>query len=155
MGSTLNDLVAKGLLVRFRKGHKIMYKMRKTKPPYGGWEIPWIDFMMTRKDWKRKWKRVDAELKMFRSQKDEKLAKQKIRDLICEKLIEPNPELVKVLEEIDMDVPLTFFREHMKTPYCLECLRANKTFVKTEFHAETKEFICPECGIVAETTSFV
>jgi DNA-binding HxlR family transcriptional regulator len=150
VGSTLNDLVAKGLLVRFRKGHKVMYEMRKTKPPYGGWEIPWIDLMMTRRDWKRKWKRVDVRI---RGEQLQNKWERMFYDFVQKVIVDPNSELVKTLVEIGMtDVPLKLIRENREVPFCLECLRETRRFIRTEFCEDTQEHVCPECGSVAETT---
>jgi predicted transcriptional regulator len=149
VASTLNKLVEKGLLQRYRKVHKKMYEVVKTQRPYIGWEIPWIALMMTKKDWQLEWKKVDEEIRRFQEQK-------KWNNFVwryCDWLINhPNNQgLLKTLEEMGMlNVPMIKFRENLENPFCLECLRNDKKFVKTIFDRDAGEFVCPTCGVVAK-----
>jgi len=146
IGSTMNDLVNRKM-VRWRKmGHKTMYEMVKTKPPEIGWEIPWIELMMTKEDWKAKWDRID---KLIRKDQMRIKWEKMFNEFAYEVLIKGNPELVKVLEETGLtDVPLQRLKENLDVPYCLECLTNHKQFHKPIYSIDTGEFSCPNCGLV-------
>ncbi len=149
LGSTLKFLLGRGLLIHHRKGHKKVYEIVKTTPPYYGWEIPWIEFMMTKGDWREKWNVVDAEIKRFQMQKKwNNLIKQFFSYLINHP---KNKDLREALKETGMlDVPISIFKENLSNPFCLECLKGKKKLVKTVLCKETGELVCPSCGTVLE-----
>lgn len=156
VGSTLGYLVQKNMLKRYREGHKKMYEMKKTQPPYYGWEIPWIELMMTKREKEMHYKRVEEEVRKFWFQKELDGRVKQFRTAIYEKLVKPpcNQELIKVLEEIGIKVTPRILLENLKVPFCLECLKKEKKFVKAEFKKETGEFCCPKCGLVLQKESF-
>jgi len=148
VATTLNFLVEKKMLKRYRekKGHEVMYEI------VAGWETHWIELMMTKEDWKRKWKEVDNEIEDHLKRKRLKNFKTELMTFLHEKLIEPNRALAKVLRELDMNVPIEIFLKHLERPYCMECLKTKKELKRTSF--KDGEYVCTECGIVAETEPF-
>lgn len=159
VGFTLEGLEKKDMIVRYRIGHERWAEIKKTQPLYYGWEIygweiPWIGLMMTKDDWERKWERVDEEIARGEGAKA-KNAEREFWNWIDQVLIEPNEKLAKVLEEINMtNISLRYFRDNLETPYCLECLRNTRKFIKAKYSKETGEFCCPECGLVVEREYF-
>ncbi|MCD6263098.1 TFIIB-type zinc ribbon-containing protein [Candidatus Bathyarchaeota archaeon] len=150
-------LKSEGMITARREGHKIMYEIVKSEPPFYGWEIPWEVLMMTKKDWEKLWREVDFKIKEYELEK----MKRDILKKKYEKILNfiSMPEIKNILEVfekagIDWRIKLpqllpTLIR-HLKAPICPECLLKYKTHHHSIFDPETGEFICPNCGLVIE-----
>ena len=72
--------------------------------------------------------------------------------LLKDLLIDPNLDLIEVLDELNMtDTPLEVLQLHNQEPYCLECLKKEKRFVRMVLVEKSEEHCCPNCGVVRET----
>ena len=137
----LDFLKAKGMIVNYNFYNSDKFRMVRTMPLRYGWNFLWLDLMMTAADWKTSWKQLHGEAA---SAMDVKL----LNDL----LIDPNLDLIEVLEELEMgEVSLETFKLHNQEPYCLECLKKDKKFVRMILCEKSEEHCCPNCGIVRET----
>jgi len=155
VGSTLRDLVNRGLLSWERKGHKVMYKMRKTKPPSSGWEIPWIALMTTDKEKDMHLKRAEKKTKKFLFTYDLEERVEDYMEAIFEKLVSPpqNQELITALQEAGMVITPRILLQNLRTPYCVACVRTEGQLRATVYDRETGEFVCQRCGQVVENIS--
>ena len=146
LGAALHFLKDKGMIVSFNFGSGERFRMVRTLPLKYGWNFPWLDLMMSEDDWKTPWKHVYR-----KSEEDYKLGK-RFTKLLKDLLVDPNLDLIDVLEELEMtDVPLETFKLHNQEPYCLECLKKEKRFVRMILCEKSEEHCCPNCGIVRET----
>ena len=103
--------------------------------------------MMNSEDWKTPWKHVLKEAEEAEDKLDKKFVK-----LLKDLLFDPSLDLIEVLEELEMcDVSLETFKLHNQEPYCLECLKREKRFVRMILCEKSEEHCCPNCGIVRET----
>ena len=149
LGSALRFLKEKGMIVSFNFGSGERFRMVRTQPLRYGWNLPWLDLMMSADDWKTPWKTVINKMK-----EDEAEGKRnsRFRKLLKDLLIDPNIDLIEVLEELEMtEVPLEIFKLHNQEPYCLECLKKEKRFVRMILCEKSEEHCCPNCGVVRET----
>jgi hypothetical protein len=148
VGKALDFLKAKGMIVNYNFYNSAKFRMVRTQPLRYGWNFPWLDLMMSEEDWKTPWKQVHGEAVVGAEAKFGKRLVKLLNDL----LIDPNLDLIEVLEELDMDdVPLETFKLHNQEPYCLECLKKDKKFVRMILCEKSEEHCCPNCGIVRET----
>jgi hypothetical protein len=148
VGKALGFLKAKGMIVNYNFYNSAKFRMVRTQPLRYGWNFPWLDLMMSEEDWKTPWKQVHGEAVVGAEAKFGKRFVKLLNDL----LIDPNLDLIEVLEELDMDdVPLETFKLHNQEPYCLECLKKDKKFVRMILCEKSEEHCCPNCGIVRET----
>jgi hypothetical protein len=148
VGKALDFLKAKGMIVNYNFYNSAKFRMVRTQPLRYGWNFPWLDLMMSEEDWKTPWKQVHGEAVVGAEAKFGKRFVKLLNDL----LIDPNLDLIEVLEELDMDdVPLETFKLHNQEPYCLECLKKDKKFVRMILCEKSEEHCCPNCGIVRET----
>jgi hypothetical protein len=151
--ATLSDalvlLKKKGMIVSYKFTTKcVMLRMVRTLPLRYGWNFPWLDLMMSAEDWKTPWKQVHGKAAGI---SEAKFGKRFVR-LLIDLLIDPNLDLIEVLEELEMDeIPLETFKLHNQEPYCLECLKNEKKFVRMILCEKSEEHCCPNCGIVQET----
>jgi hypothetical protein len=121
LGSALRFLKEKGMIVSFNFGSGERFRMVRTQPLRYGWNLPWLDLMMSADDWKTPWKNV-VNSKMKKDGTEDKLNKRFVK-LLKDVLVDPNLDLIEVLEELKMtEVPLEVFKLHNQEPYCLECL---------------------------------
>jgi len=152
VGSTLKDLVNRGLLSWERKGHKAMYRMRKTEPPSSGWEFPWIALMMTDKEKDMQLKRAEKKTKKFLLTYELGKRVEDYMERIFEKLVLPpqNRELITALQEVKMTVTPRILLQNLRTPYCISCVRTGRQLCATVYDGETGEFVCQRCGQVLE-----
>jgi len=148
-GAALDFLKDKGMIVSYKFTTKcVMFRMVRTLPLRYGWNFPWLDLMMSAEDWKTPWKHVHREAE---DDAEDKLDK-RFLNLLKDLLVDPNLDLIEVLEELKMtDVPVKFFKLHNQEPYCLECLKKEKRFVRMILCEKSEEHCCPNCGIVRET----
>jgi hypothetical protein len=149
LGSVLRFLKEKGMIVSFNFGSGERFRMVRTQPLRYGWNLPWLDLMISADDWKTSWKTVINKMK-----EDEAEGKRnsRFRKLLKDLLIDPNLDLIEVLEELKMtEVPLEIFKLHNQEPYCLECLKKEKRFVRMILCEKSEEHCCPNCGVVRET----
>jgi DNA-binding transcriptional ArsR family regulator len=149
LGSALRFLKEKGMVVSFNFGSGERFRMVRTQPLRYGWNLPWLDLMMSADDWKTPWKNV-----VNRMEEDEAEGKRnsRFRKLLRDLLVDPNLDLIEVLEELEMtEVPLEVFKLHNQEPYCLECLKKEKRFVRMILCEKSEEHCCPNCGVVRET----
>ena len=150
--ATLNDaldfLKEKGMIVTYNFTTKcVMFRMVRTLPLRYGWNFPWLDLMMSTEDWKTPWKHVYSEAADV-----EKVLGKRLVKLLRDLLVDPNLDLIEVLEELRMgEVPLETFKLHNQEPYCLECLKREIKFVRMVLCEKSEEHCCPNCGIVRET----
>ena len=150
LGSALRFLKEKGMLVSYNFGSGERLRMVRTQPLRYGWNLPWLDLMMSADDWKTPWKNV-VNRKMEKDDTEEKLNKRFVK-LLKDLLVDPNLDLIEVLEELKMtEVPLEVFKLHNQEPYCLECLRKERRFVRMILCEKSEEHCCPNCGVVRET----
>jgi len=148
VGEALDFLKAKGMIVNYNFYNSAKFRMVRTQPLRYGWNFPWLDLMMSEEDWKTPWKQVRGEAT---SAMETKLGKRFVK-LLNDLLIDPNLDLIEVLEELGMaEVPLETFKLHNQEPYCLECLKKDKKFVRMILCEKSEEHCCPNCGIVRET----
>jgi hypothetical protein len=148
LGAGLNFLKERGMIVSFNFGSGERFRMVRTLPLKYGWNFPWLDLMMSEEDWKTPWKHVYGEAA---SEAEDKLGKKFVK-LLKDLLVDPNLDLIEVLEELEMtDVPLETFKLHNQEPYCLECLKKEKRFVRMILCEKSEEHCCPNCGVVRET----
>ena len=146
LAAALDFLKAKGMLVSYNFTNRPMFRMVRTQPLRYGWNFPWLDLMMSADDWKTPWKYVQS-----KAEKDAKLDK-RFAKLLKDLLVDPNLDLIEVLEELEMtEVPLETLKLHNQEPYCLECLRKEKRFVRMILCERSEEHCCPNCGVVRET----
>ena len=144
----LDFLKAKGMIVNYNFYNSDKFRMVRTMPLRYGWNFPWLDLMMTAADWKTSWKQLHGEAA---SAMEVKLDKRFVK-LLNDLLIDPNLDLIEVLEELEMgEVSLETFKLHNQEPYCLECLKKDKKFVRMILCEKSEEHCCPNCGIVRET----
>ena len=147
--SALRFLKEKGMIVSFNFGSGERFRMVRTQPLRYGWNLPWLDLMMNADDWKTPWKNV-----VNRMEENEAESKQnsRFRKLLKDLLVDPNLDLIEVLEELELtEVPLEVFKLHNQEPYCLECLKKEKRFVRMILCEKSEEHCCPNCGVVRET----
>ena len=146
--SALRFLKEKGMIVSFNFGSGERFRMVRTQPLRYGWNLPWLDLMMSKEDWKAPWKnlvRMDAE-------ENEPEKSSGFLKLLKDLLVDPNLDLIEVLEEMGMNkVPLETFKLHNQEPYCLECLKNERRFVRMILCEKSEEHCCPNCGVVRET----
>ena len=149
LGAALDFLRAKGMVVSYKVTTKcVIFRMVRTLPLRYGWNFPWLDLMMTAEDWRIPWKQVYGEAA---DEAEAKFGKRFVK-LLNDLLIDPNLDLIEVLEELEMsEVPLETFKLHNQEPYCLECLKKDKQFVRMILCEKSEEHCCPNCGIVRET----
>lgn len=149
LGAALDFLKEKGMIVSYNFTTKcVIFRMVRTLPLSYGWNFPWLDLMVSAGDWKTSWKQVyieaagDAEVKFGRQ----------FVKLLKDLLVDPNLDLIHVLEALEMgEVPLETFKRHNQEPYCLECLKKEKRFVRMILCEQSEEHCCPNCGVVRET----
>jgi len=147
VGKVLTYLVGKEMVKRHKEGTRTIYEIEKTLSPRCGWQIPWIRLIMTRRDWNMNWQRVDAETGGYERRLS--IYNERLLDFLREKLIKPNQELAEILEELGMTgTPLIRFLEHLERPYCLECLKEGRGWIRTGLR--NRKYICPCCELVAE-----
>ncbi|MBN1358551.1 winged helix-turn-helix transcriptional regulator [Candidatus Bathyarchaeota archaeon] len=148
LGAALDFLKDKGMIVSYKVTTKcVMFRMVRTQPLRYGWNFPWLDLMMSMEDWKTPWTQAYKEVEDAEDKLDKRFVK-----LLKYLLIDPNLDLIEVLEELEMtDVPLETFKLHNQEPYCLECLKKEKRFVRMILCEKSEEHCCPNCGIVRET----
>jgi hypothetical protein len=150
LGSALDFLKEKGMIVSFNFGSGERFRMVRTQPLRYGWNLPWLDLMMSADDWKTPWKNV-VNRKMEKDGTEDKLDKRFVK-LLKDVLVDPNLDLIEVLEELKMtEVPLEVFKLHNQEPYCLECLKKENRFVRMILCKKSEEHCCPNCGVVRET----
>ena len=146
--SALRFLKERGMIVSFNFGSGERFRMVRTQPLRYGWNLPWLDLMMSKEDWKAPWKnlvRMDAE-------ENEPEKSSGFLKLLKDLLVDPNLDLIEVLEELRMnEVPLETFKLHNQEPYCLECLKNERRFVRMILCEKSEEHCCPNCGVVRET----
>lgn len=144
----LDFLKEKGMIVSYNFTTKcVIFRMVRTLPLRYGWNFLWLDLMMNTEDWKTPWKQVHGEA----ADVENKLGKRFVK-LLRDLLVDPNLDLIEVLEELGMEeVPLETFKLHNQEPYCLECLKKDKKFVRMILCEKSEEHCCPNCGIVRET----
>jgi DNA-binding transcriptional ArsR family regulator len=150
LGSALRFLKEKGMIVSYNFDSGERFRMVRTQPLRYGWNLPWLDLMMSADDWKTPWKNV-VNRKMEKDDTEDKLNKRFVK-LLKDLLVDPNLDLIEVLEELKMtEVPLEVFKLHNQEPYCLECLRKERRFVRMILCEKSEEHCCPNCGVVRET----
>jgi hypothetical protein len=146
LGSALRFLKAKGMIVSYNFTNCVTFRMVRTQPLRYGWNFPWLDLMMSADDWKTPWKQVQR-----KTEGDEKLDKRFVK-LLKDLLVDPNLDVIEILEELDMtEVSLETLKLHNQEPYCLECLKNEKRFVRMILCEQSEEHCCPNCGVVRET----
>jgi DNA-binding transcriptional ArsR family regulator len=150
LGAALDFLKDKGMIISFNFGSGERFRMVRTQPLRYGWNFPWLDLMMSEDDWKTPWKQV-VYRKAEESDPEDKLDKRFMK-LLKDLLVDPNLDLIEVLEELEMtEAPLEVFKLHNQEPYCLECLKKEKRFVRMILCEKSEEHCCPNCGVVRET----
>ena len=150
LGSALRFLKEKGMVVSFNFGSGERFRMVRTQPLRYGWNLPWLDLMMSDDDWKTPWKNL-AHAKAKEDESESKL-NARFKKLLKDLLIDPNLDLIEVLEELEMTaVPLKVFKFHNQEPYCLECLKKERRFIRMILCEKSEEHCCPNCGLVRET----
>jgi DNA-binding transcriptional ArsR family regulator len=150
LDNALVFLKEKGMIVSYNFANRVNFRMVRTLPLKYGWNFPWLDLMMSDDDWKTPWKHV-VYGKVEEEDSEEKLNK-RFRKLLKDLLVDPNLDLIEVLEELEMtDVPLEVFKLHNQEPYCLECLKKERRFVRMILCEKSEEHCCPNCGVVRET----
>jgi hypothetical protein len=146
LGSALDFLKKKGMIVSYNFGH-LTFRMVRTQPLRYGWNFPWLDLMITEDHWKTAWKQAVY----GKVEEDGKVDKRFVK-LLKDLLVDPNLDLIEVLEKLEMtDVPLETLKLHNQEPYCLECLKKEKRFVRMILCEQSEEHCCPNCGVVQET----
>jgi len=149
LGAALDCLKEKGMIVSYNFTTRcVMFRMVRTLPLRYGWNFPWLDLMMSTEDWKTPWKHVYEEAA---GDEENKLGERLVK-LLKDLLVDPNLDLIEVLEELEMgEVPLETFKLHNQEPYCLECLKKEKRFIRMILCEKSEEHCCPNCGVVRET----
>ena len=148
LGSALRFLKEKGMVVSFNFGSGERFRMVRTKPLKYGWNFPWLDLMMNDEDWKTPWRTLVSKEEGERAGK----LNMRFQKLLTDLLVEPNLDLIEVLDELEMtEVPLEVFKLHNQEPYCLECLKKERRFVRMILCEKSEEHCCPNCGVVRET----
>jgi hypothetical protein len=148
--SALRFLKAKGMIVSYNFTNRETFRMVRTQPLRYGWNLPWLDLMMSEEDWKTPWKSL-VHSKAKENKGRDKM-NSRFRKLLKDVLVEPNLDIIEVLEELEMaEVPLEVFKLHNQEPYCLECLRNERRFVRMILCEQSEEHCCPNCGVVRET----
>jgi hypothetical protein len=149
LASALDFLKEKGMIVSYNFANRETFRMVRTQPLKYGWNFPWLDLMMSDDDWKTPWKQ--AVYRKVAGDAEDKLGKRFVK-LLKDLLVDPNIDLIEVLEELEMtEVPLEVFKLHNQEPYCLECLKKEKRFVRMILCEKSEEHCCPNCGVVRET----
>jgi len=149
LDAALDFLKEKGMIVSYNVTTKcVRFRMVRTLPLRYGWNFPWLDLMMSMEDWRIPWKHVYSEAT---DGAEEKLGKRFVM-LLKDLLVDPNLDLIEVLEELEMgEIPLETFQLHNQEPYCLECLKKEKQFIRMILCEQSEEHCCPNCGVVRET----
>jgi hypothetical protein len=151
LSSALRFLKEKGMIVSYNFTNRETFRMVRTQPLKYGWNLPWLDLMMSDDDWKTPWKNVVNRTSEEETEPEEKL-NARFRKLLKDLLIDPNLDLIEVLEELEMtEIPLEVFKLHNQEPFCLECLRKERRFVRMILCEKSEEHCCPNCGVVRET----
>lgn len=150
LNNALRFLKENGMIVSYNFTDRVTFRMVRTQPLRYGWDSPWLDLMMSDDDWKTPWKQI-VYRKVKQSDPEEKLNKRFMK-LLKDLLVDPNLDLIEVLEELEMtEVPLEVFKLHNQEPYCLECLKKERQFVRMILCEKSEEHCCPNCGVVRET----
>jgi hypothetical protein len=146
--SALRFLKERGMIVSYDFGSGERFRMVRTQPLRYGWNLPWLDLMMSEEDWKTPWKTLVC----THSEENKPEQSGGFLKLLKDLLVEPNLDLIEVLEELEMnEVTLETFKLHNQEPYCLECLRTERRFVRMILCEKSEEHCCPNCGVVRET----
>ena len=146
LGSALNFLKEKGMVVSYNFTNCVTFRMVRTQPLRYGWNLPWLDLMMSEGDWKTPWNHFYE-----KAEENDELDKRFVK-LLKDLLFDPNLDLIEVLEQLKMtSVPLEVLKLHNQEPFCLECLRKEKRFCRMVLCEKSEEHCCPNCGIVRET----
>ena len=150
LDSALRFLKEKGMIVSYNFANRETLRMVRTQPLRYGWNLPWLDLMMSAEDWKTPWTHV-----VYGKAKEdtpEEKRNQRFRNLLKDLLVEPNLDLIQVLQQLEMtEVPLEVLKLHNQEPYCLECLKKERQFIRMILCKKTEEHCCPNCGVVRET----
>jgi hypothetical protein len=149
LDAALEFLKDNGMIVSYNFTTKcVMFRMVRTLPLRYCWNFPWLDLMMSAEDWKIPWKQVYEEVDDYAENKLNKRFMRLLKDL----LVDPNLDLIEVLEELEMIVvPMEVLKLHNQEPYCLECLKKENRFVRMILCERSEEHCCPNCGVVRET----
>ena len=149
LGNALDFLKERGMIVSYNFTTKcVIFRMVRTLPLRYGWNFPWLDLMMSARDWKTPWKQIYNKAV---SNSEDKLGGKFVK-LLKDLLVDPNLDLIEVLEELEMgDVSLETFKLHNQEPYCLECLKKERRFVRMILCEQSEEHCCRKCGVVRET----
>jgi len=103
VGSALDFLKDNGMIVSYNFTNCVTFRMVRTQPLRYGWTFPWLDLMMSADDWKTPWKHV---YRKVANDAEDKLNKRFVK-LLKDLLVDPNLDLIEVLEELEMTkVPL-------------------------------------------------
>jgi hypothetical protein len=146
----LRFLKEKGMIVSYNFANRETFRMVRTQPLRYGWNLPWLDLMMSAEDWKTPWTHVVY----GKAEEDtlEEKRNQRFRSLLKDLLVDPNLDLIQVLQQLEMtEVPLEVLKLHNQEPYCLECLKKERQFIRMILCKKTEEHCCPNCGVVRET----
>jgi hypothetical protein len=118
LNAALEFLKDNGMIVSYNFTTKCeIFRMVRTLPLRYGWNFPWLDLMMSVEDWKIPWKQVYEEVAHCAENKLNKRFMRLLKDL----LVDPNLDLIEVLEELEMtEIPMELLKLHNQEPYCLE-----------------------------------
>jgi hypothetical protein len=148
LNSALRFLRQKGMIIEYNFNRQT-FRMVRTKPLSYGWNFPWLDLMISDHDWKTAWKTV---YRKVQKNNTGEMSNHQFSKLLKDLLIDPNLDLIEVLDELNMtDTPLEVLKLHNQEPYCLECLKKEKRFVRMVLVEKSEEHCCPNCGVVRET----
>lgn len=147
--AALDFLKNKGIIVSYNFTTKcVLFRLVRTKPLRYGWNFPWLDLMMYEEDWEKPWKQVFKKTENY----DEDNLDKRFVKLLKDLLFDPNLDLTEILDELKMtQVPLKVLKLHNQEPYCLECLKSERKFVRMILCEKSEEHCCPNCGVVQET----
>lgn len=147
VGTALKELTKRGLVQRFREGHRTMYEIEKTKQD--GWQIPWIAMMSTKKERELNYRHGDQEIEAFwRKRKLEQNARDfsvKLEGIVTHP---DNQALIEAANEVKILITYKMLLENLKTPYCPECVKREKQFYHSIFNKESEEYVCPNCNLI-------
>jgi len=155
VGSTLGTLAAKGMIERFRRGHKRMYGLKRTEPPDNGWTIPWTVMMMTHNDQekmsRKTWRRIRREMKLSKWIDCQK-------DLMVDFIFSPqNREVLETLKKAEVELDSKSLKEVWSivqkartTPMCPECLKNKEVNFLIKSPDVQGEMVCRTCGLTMD-----
>ena len=164
VSSRLKFLVNKGLVRKRRIGNKMIYEfnIKYLDKHHGLMSFEalreWAYLMTTREN---KYEYLDKYIELWFKIDGDSIA-ERVNEVIRELILEANKakleqeaakELIEIAKKRKEALSIEEVISHLKIPICLECYEKYGKKIQCVYDPETNEYVCPECGLVARTSS--